>query len=189
MEPASTSTTTPVGLFPPPPLAMPAGSQGTDVELGYKSNYERFVNPPPYQEQYPRDMLYPTIGADENRMRWGLIRKVYSILFIQLLLTVAIAGVVVFYRPLAHSLVKIPGLLIGLAFLPFICKSHHNYHHKQIDVIWRAVALCRFWIPVVFIDFASFRCVCDRAFSEELPCSRCEIGLYQSFQNVDILTV
>ena len=116
-------------------MAMAIDHQNPDIELGHKNNTENhnMSNPPPlpppyYQQQQQQNtnnnmMLYPNIDADENRRRWNFIRKVYSILFMQLLLTVAIAGVVVFYHPLALFLVRTPGLLIAMAFLPLICKS------------------------------------------------------------------
>ena len=111
-------------------MAMAIDHQNPDIELGHKNNTENhnMSNPPPlpppyYQQQQQQNtnnnmMLYPNIDADENRRRWNFIRKVYSILFMQLLLTVAIAGVVVFYHPLALFLVRTPGLLIAMAFLP-----------------------------------------------------------------------
>lgn len=55
--------------------------------------------------------LYP--GMMENpELRWGFIRKVYVILCIQLLLTVAVASVVVFVEPISHFVLHTPA---GLA--------------------------------------------------------------------------
>lgn len=44
--------------------------------------------------------LYPMM-QESPQMRWAFIRKVYSILSFQLLLTVAVASVVVFVRPIS----------------------------------------------------------------------------------------
>ncbi|MCO5575519.1 hypothetical protein L7F22_029320 [Adiantum nelumboides] len=70
-----------------------------------------------YGQQPP---LYPYIAPDENAMRWAFIRKVYSILSMQLILTAIVAGIVAFYHPVSDFLVRTPGLIIGIAFLPFI---------------------------------------------------------------------
>ncbi|CAN6439637.1 unnamed protein product [Victoria cruziana] len=55
--------------------------------------------------------------------RWAFIRKIYSILTVQLLLTVAVCAAVVSIHPVAHFLVSTtPGLMIYIAslVLPFI---------------------------------------------------------------------
>jgi hypothetical protein len=47
--------------------------------------------------------LYPGIAADENKLRWGFIRKVYGILSVQ------------FFQ-------SNPASVLVLAFLPLVCK-------------------------------------------------------------------
>ncbi|XP_062024289.1 protein LIFEGUARD 4-like [Rosa rugosa] len=49
--------------------------------------------------------LYPSM-VDSPELRWAFIRKVYAILTVQLLLTVAVAATVDLVRPIAHFLVK-----------------------------------------------------------------------------------
>jgi len=44
--------------------------------------------------------LYPTM-LESPELRWGFIRKVYSIIAFQLLATIAVASTVVFVRPIA----------------------------------------------------------------------------------------
>lgn len=89
-----------------------------------------FRPPPKGPEWYAGDAetgqaarpLYPMM-LEDPRLRWAFIRKVYSILSIQMLLTVAVAAVVVFVRPVAHFFVSTPGgfgLYIFLIILPFI---------------------------------------------------------------------
>ena len=66
--------------------------------------------------------LYPMM-LESPQLRWSFIRKVYSIITFQLLVTVAVAAVVVFVRPIAHFFVgSIPGLVlyIVLILVPFI---------------------------------------------------------------------
>lgn len=66
--------------------------------------------------------LYPSM-LENPQLRWSFIRKVYSIITFQLLLTIAAASVVVFVPPVAHFFVgSTHGLIlyIVLIFVPFI---------------------------------------------------------------------
>lgn len=79
----------------------PHGKGGVDVEAG---------------------RLYPTM-LESPELRWSFIRKIYSILAIQMLLTVAISAVVVTVRPISEFFVTTPaglGLYIFLIIFPFI---------------------------------------------------------------------
>jgi len=67
-------------------------------------------------------MLYPGIGADENTLRWGFIRKVYGILSVQILLTTIVAGSVVYFEGLKTFFQQTPGLVLFLAFVPLLSK-------------------------------------------------------------------
>lgn len=89
-----------------------------------------FRPPPKGPEWYASDAetgqaarpLYPMM-LEDPRLRWAFIRKVYSILSIQMLLTVAVAAVVVYVRPVALFFVSTAagfGLYIFLIILPFI---------------------------------------------------------------------
>lgn len=70
----------------------------------------------------PNKLLYPGIGAEENALRWGFIRKVYGILSVQLVLTTIVAGFVVMYEPIKEFFLQTPGLVLFLAFVPLISK-------------------------------------------------------------------
>nr|KYP46064.1 BI1-like protein [Cajanus cajan] len=77
--------------------------------------------------------LYPTM-LESPQLRWSFIRKVYIILTLQLLLTIAVAAVVVFVRPIAHFFVSsTPGLAlyILLIFIPFITLCPLYYYHQK----------------------------------------------------------
>ncbi|XP_039146033.1 protein LIFEGUARD 4-like [Dioscorea cayenensis subsp. rotundata] len=80
--------------------------------------------------------LYPTM-MEPPELRWAFIRKIYSILAIQMLLTVAIAAVVVSVRPVAEFFVSSGaglGLYIFLIILPFIVLCPLYYYYQQHPV-------------------------------------------------------
>ncbi|KEH23815.1 hypothetical protein MtrunA17_Chr7g0260221 [Medicago truncatula] len=78
--------------------------------------------------------LYPTL-LESPELRWPFILKVYSILTFQLLLTIAVASVVVFVHPVANFFVNSKlgyALYIVLLFVPFITSCPlYAYHHKH----------------------------------------------------------
>lgn len=77
--------------------------------------------------------LYPTM-LESPELRWSFIRKVYSIITFQLLLTVAVASVVVFVPPIPRFFVSTtPGLVlyIVLIFIPLITLCPLYYYHKK----------------------------------------------------------
>lgn len=91
-----------------------------DVESGGDGN----ANPRP---------LYPAM-LENPQLRWAFIRKVYTILTIQLLLTIAVASVVVFVRPIALFFVSSPGglaLYIVLLIAPLITVCPLYYYHQK----------------------------------------------------------
>ena len=66
--------------------------------------------------------LYPMM-LENPELRWSFIRKVYSIISLQLLATIAVASVVVSVRPISLFFVSTPGglaLYIILIITPFI---------------------------------------------------------------------
>ncbi|XP_042516577.1 protein LIFEGUARD 2-like [Macadamia integrifolia] len=80
--------------------------------------------------------LYPMM-LESAELRWAFIRKVYSILTMQLVLTVAVAAVVVAYHPISQFFVTTtPGLVlyIVLIILPFIILCPLYYYHQRHPV-------------------------------------------------------
>lgn len=68
------------------------------------------------------DQIYPMM-MESPQLRWGFIRKVYAIISMQLLLTAAVAAVVVFVRPIPTFFVKTtPGIIayVGIVIFTFI---------------------------------------------------------------------
>lgn len=66
--------------------------------------------------------LYPMM-LESPELRWSFIRKIYSILAVQLLVTIAVAAVVVSVPPIATFFVSTGGglaLYIVLIILPFL---------------------------------------------------------------------
>lgn len=81
--------------------------------------------------------LYPTM-LESPELRWTFIRKVYSILSLQLLLTIAVASVVVTVHPIAHFFVSTGAglaLYIVLIITPFISTSPFLYKLFFINLI------------------------------------------------------
>lgn len=67
--------------------------------------------------------LYP--GMQENpQLRWGFIRKVYSILCLQLLITFGVAVAMTLIQPVREFLRTSTGLyvMIGIMVFTFICE-------------------------------------------------------------------
>ncbi|XP_047307979.1 protein LIFEGUARD 2-like [Impatiens glandulifera] len=80
--------------------------------------------------------LYPMM-LESPELRWAFVRKIYSIIAFQLLLTAAIAAVVVFYRPISvFFATTTPGfaLYIVLIFVPFITLCPLHYYHQKHPV-------------------------------------------------------
>lgn len=83
--------------------------------------------------------LYPVM-LESPALRWAFIRKIYSILAVQMLLTIAVASVVVFVRPVSHFFVSSGaglGLYILLLVMPFIvlCPLYHYYRSHPVNLI------------------------------------------------------
>jgi hypothetical protein len=83
-----------------------------DFQAGFDNDIEKGFGQTP--------ALYPGIGADENTLRWGFIRKVYGILSVQFVLTTVVAGFVVLSTPVSQFFQANPISIIVLAFLPLI---------------------------------------------------------------------
>lgn len=83
--------------------------------------------------------LYPMM-LESPELRWAFIRKVYSILSIQLLLTIAVAAVVVSVHPIAHFFVSTSAglaLYIVVIILPFIvlCPLSCYYQRHPVNLL------------------------------------------------------
>ncbi|KAJ8641434.1 hypothetical protein MRB53_018128 [Persea americana] len=83
--------------------------------------------------------LYPMM-TERPDLRWAFIRKIYVILSIQLLLTVAVASIVVTVHPISHFFVSSPAglaLYIVLIIIPFIvlCPLHVYSQKHPINLI------------------------------------------------------
>lgn len=89
--------------------------------------------------------LYPAM-LENPQLRWGFIRKVYSILTLQLLLTIAVASVVVTVHPIAHFFVSTGpglGLYIFLIIAPFI-----STYIFFILIFW--IEMCTSWLESIW---------------------------------------
>ncbi|CAL9076964.1 unnamed protein product [Musa acuminata var. zebrina] len=80
--------------------------------------------------------LYPMM-SESPELRWAFIRKVYSIIAVQLALTAAVAAVVIAVPPISHFLVSsTAGLAVYflLIFLPLIVLCPLYYFHQRHPV-------------------------------------------------------
>ncbi|KAL5542016.1 hypothetical protein UlMin_009726 [Ulmus minor] len=108
-----------------------------DIESGW-NNYNN------------NDQLYPMM-LESPQLRWGFIRKVYAIISMQLLLTVAVGAAVVFYRPIPEFFVKTTyGLVayIAIIIFTFILMIPLYFYHKRHPVNYLLLAL--FTIAIAF---------------------------------------
>ncbi|PIA31648.1 hypothetical protein AQUCO_04900151v1 [Aquilegia coerulea] len=99
-----------------------------------------------------QNQLYPVMN-ENPQLRWAFIRKVYTILSIQMLLTVIVAAVVVFVDQIKHFFVATtPGLIcyIVLIFLPLILMIPMYFWHKKhpINLILLALFTVAIAIPI-----------------------------------------
>ncbi|XP_075653163.1 protein LIFEGUARD 4-like [Castanea sativa] len=95
------------------------------------------------------DQLYPEML--ESPLRWAFIRKVYSILCIQMLLTTAVAATVVFFRPIPNFFTQTAAGLavyIVICILPFILLCPLYYYHKHHP--WNFFILMLFTVSISF---------------------------------------
>ncbi|KAF7818355.1 BI1-like protein [Senna tora] len=80
--------------------------------------------------------LYPMM-LESPELRWSFIRKVYSIITLQLLATVVVASIVVTVRPIATFFVSTSAglaLYIILIITPFIVMCPLFYYHQKHPV-------------------------------------------------------
>ncbi|KAL0459492.1 UNVERIFIED_CONTAM: protein LIFEGUARD 2 [Sesamum latifolium] len=87
--------------------------------------------------------LYPMM-LESPELRWSFIRKIYTIVSIQLLLTIAVAAVVVTVHPIAHFFATTGAglaLYIVLIITPFIvlCPLYYYYQRHPVNYFLLAV--------------------------------------------------
>ncbi|PHT52847.1 BI1-like protein [Capsicum baccatum] len=87
--------------------------------------------------------LYPSM-LESPELRWSFIRKVYSIITIQLLLTVAVASVVVTVHPISHFFVTTrAGLAVYILLIitPFITLFPLYFYHQRHPINYLLLGL------------------------------------------------
>ena len=62
----------------------------------------------------------PGLNKLDNALRWGFIKKVYGIISAQLLLTVAVASLILFNEPVGHFVTTSGPFQITVFLLSFI---------------------------------------------------------------------
>jgi len=89
---------------------------------------------------------------ESPELRWSFIRKIYSILTIQLLATIAVAATVVSVRPIATFFVSTGAglaLYIVLIIMPFIVLCPLYYYHQKHPVNYFLLGI--FTISLAFV--------------------------------------
>ncbi|KAK7818221.1 protein lifeguard 4 [Quercus suber] len=97
------------------------------------------------------NQLYPMM-LESPQLRWAFIRKVYSILCIQMLLTTAVAATVVFVRPIPNFFTQTAAGLavyIVICILPIILLWPLYYYHKRHP--WNFFILMLFTVSISFV--------------------------------------
>ncbi|XP_057964020.1 protein LIFEGUARD 2-like [Malania oleifera] len=95
--------------------------------------------------------LYPMM-LESPEYRWAFIRKIYTILALQLLLTIAVAAVVVTVHPIARFFTSTEAglaLYIVLIFVPFITLCPLYYYHQIHPVNY--LLLGTFTVSLAFV--------------------------------------
>ncbi|GMN48852.1 hypothetical protein TIFTF001_018031 [Ficus carica] len=96
-------------------------------------------NPQPYRKadiEVGATNLYPMM-LENPELRWSFIRKIYSIVCIQLLATIAVAAIVVSVHPISHFFANTGaglGLYIVLLITPFITLCPLYYYSQRHPV-------------------------------------------------------
>ncbi|KAK9945586.1 hypothetical protein M0R45_011094 [Rubus argutus] len=112
-------------------------------------------------------LLYPTM-TESPELRWGFIRKVYAILTVQLLVTIAVAATVYIFRPISSFFARtVLGLslyftiivtsLLLIAMLFFGKKQPLNHFHLGIFTICLSLMVgmsCAFTSGKVIVEAA-----------------------------------
>jgi FtsH-binding integral membrane protein len=108
--------------------------------------------------------LYPGISATENEMRLGFIRKVFGIVTAQLLLTAAIALIIVLNPSTQQYLASSPGIQIGLmlasmlGLIPLYMYKDRHPLNLGLLAAWTSVfsvtvgLACTFYAPIIVIQ-------------------------------------
>ncbi|KAI7983675.1 Protein LIFEGUARD 4 [Camellia lanceoleosa] len=95
--------------------------------------------------------LYPTM-LENPELRWAFIRKIYSILSLQLLITIAVAAVAITVRPVAlffSTTAAGLALYIIIIITPFIVLCPLYYYHQTHPVNYFLLGL--FTVSLAFI--------------------------------------
>lgn len=110
------------------------------------------------------NQLYPMM-LESPQLRWAFIRKVYSILCIQMLLTTAVAATVVFVRPIPNFFTQTAaGLAVYIVISTHLHTSFHTYlNFSLLFFSWNSLwdfCFC-FWCHTcswIWYSFTLFLC-------------------------------
>lgn len=89
-----------------------------------------------YDVESGAEPLYPMM-TDNPQLRWSFIRKIYTIISLQLLLTIAVASIIVMVRPISVFFATTQaGLVIYILLIisPFVVLCPLHYYHQRHPV-------------------------------------------------------
>ena len=67
--------------------------------------------------------LVPGLNKLDNMLRWGFIKKVYGIISAQMILTVAVASIIIFNEPVGHFVTTSAPFQISVFAFSFLGKT------------------------------------------------------------------
>ncbi|KAG8509102.1 Protein lifeguard 2 [Galemys pyrenaicus] len=132
------------GAFPPPPSAVPLHPSWAYVDPSSSSSYEH---------GFPGDHeLFTTYSWDDQKVRRVFIRKVYTILLIQLLVTFSVVALFTFCDPVKDYVQANPGwywasyAVFFATYLTLACCSGPRRHFP-----WNLILLTIFTLSMAYL--------------------------------------
>ncbi|CAA0832140.1 Bax inhibitor-1 family protein [Striga hermonthica] len=104
-----------------------------------------------YDVESGAEPLYPMM-LESPELRWSFIRKIYTIISVQLLLTIAVAAVVVTVHPISQFFATTSSglaLYVVLIFTPFIALCPLSYYYQKHPVNYILLGLFTVSLAIV----------------------------------------
>lgn len=76
--------------------------------------------------------LVPGLNKLDNMLRWGFIKKVYGIISAQMVLTVAVASIIIFNEPVGHFVTTSAPFQISVFACSFLGKDVNKVTVKLV---------------------------------------------------------
>lgn len=83
--------------------------------------------------------LVPGLNKLDNMLRWGFIKKVYGIISAQMVLTVAVASIIIFNEPVGHFVTTSAPFQISVFAFSFLGKAVSKI---TVDALIQCLSAC-----------------------------------------------